>query len=61
MLRELGLSVASSLDKGDLKRKRKLGDESSWAVEAAGTGVFDGVAWPAKPAALDGAVCAPSD
>jgi hypothetical protein len=63
----LGLRVTSSWRElfekpanGDLKRKRKSGEDPMRAVPAAeaGTGVFEGVAW-FKPAALGGAVCAP--
>lgn len=63
MLRELGLNSASSGLEGDLNRKPKLGDEPMLAaLLVAGTGVFEGVAWPtAKPTAFGGAVCAPND
>lgn len=70
MLRELGLNWASSclesfsVEKGDLKRKRKSGEDSRFSVlfVVVGTGVFEGVAWPAaRPDAFGGAVCAPND
>jgi hypothetical protein len=52
------------VENGDLNWKRKSGDESTlappFAAAAAGTGVFEGVAWP-LPMAFGGAVCASKD
>ena len=66
-LRELGLRPASScfeplsIENGDLKRKRKSGDDSILFILRAGVGmgVFEGVPSPTAPIAFGGAVCAP--